>query len=241
MKRILALLLMAVLLLTAAAAEELALSPALEAKMRAMEAIREKYGFTNEVLGMFTLYVTQEEASFCVKAMPNNYLPVDRIGEYTVTLTAKAAQVAWTLDDQDPALWQSDALDSPCWGVRQLDQIRLSYGVGLDKYLPEDYQPSPMPPEYGTLTFRLQAPQDSDLPLAQAEALADAAIALVYSMPQADVRALDHTLDPDLLLASDGTRLWRITYADMERCFSVLINTATGEVFDIVLTTGGNG
>ena len=241
MKRILSLLLVLALLLPVALAEEITLSPALQAKKLALDAIKEKYGFTNDTFGLFTLYVTTEKAGAHVRLIPNSYLPIDRIGEYEVAVSDGRAAASWTHDDQDPAYWQSDIMDSPCWGAKQLNVIRLSCGEGLDEYLPDNYAPAPMPPEYGGLTFALSAPQDSDMSQTEAMHLADAAIGQVYGLPAEEISFLDHDMEPDMLVTSKGQRLWNFIFADAERCFIVYIDAATGEAFDVALTTGGNG
>ena len=241
MKKWMLMMLCIALLTPAVLAEEVVISPALEAKRLTIAAMKDKYGFTNDVLGLFYMYVTQEEDAVCVRLLPAEYLPADIVGQYEVVITGGQAEAAWSHDDQNPMYWQSDILDSPCWGARQLNMIRLSSGEGLDLYLPEGYEPDPLPSEYGDLTFERVVFQDGDLPPEEVLSLADTALQLVYNLPPEEIHLLDHDLEPALLLASDGQRLWKISLADPERFFSVLINAATGEVFDVSLSTGGQG
>lgn len=242
MKRMLILALALMLCCSAALAEAPSYSPEMAAKKQAIAAVKDKYGFTTDVFGLFAIYATVEEDHARVQFIPHEYLPVQRIGEYDAVITGDRVQLSWTHDQQDPMYWQSDVLDSPCWGVRQLDAARLSGGGSwLAEYLPEDYEPVPLPSVYGTHAFTLTQTAPEDLPLEEASALADAALADVFGLSPQDVALLDHAIEPDMLLDENGLRLWRLTIADAERCFSVLVNAATGEIFDIVLTTGGNG
>lgn len=240
MKRIWALVLMMLLLLTSALAKEVVLSPQMEAERQAIVALKDEYGLTNDLFGLFVAYVTLEDGGATVHYLPQAYLPVDLVGEYEVRIKGSQVTASWTHDDQDPMFWQSDMLDSPCWGAKQLNQVRLSSAV-LEMFLPADYEPMELPEKHGDLTFEWVEPTVEDIPADEAMAIADGALKAMYSLPQEEIRLLDHTLEPDLLLTSDGQRLWRFSFGDPERFFSVMVDAATGEVFDVTLTTGGNG
>lgn len=240
MKRIFALVLMMLLLMISALAEEAVLSPNVEAERIAVAAMKDKYGLTNDVLGLFTAYVTLTDNGATVRYLPQAYLPANIVGEYEVQIIDGQATPTWTHDDQDPMFWQSDMLDSPCWGAKQLNMVRLSYEVLMD-FLPEDYEPIELPEKHGSLTFEWVESTAENISAAEAMALADAALKAVYNLPQEEIWLLDHTLEPDMLLASDGQRLWRFYFGDPERSFVVMVNAATGEIFDVTITTGGNG
>ena len=240
MKRVLAFVLMMMLLLSSALAEEVVLSPNMEAERIAVAALKDKYGLTNDLFGLFVPYVTATENGTVVKYLPQAYLPARLVGEYEVQIAGGQVMASWTHDDQDPMFWQSDMLDSPCWGAKQLNMVRLSYEVLMD-FLPEDYEPIELPEKHGELIFEWVEPTAEDILAEDALALADAAIRAVYNLPSEEIRLLDHTLEPDMLLASDGQRLWRFFLGDPERSFVVMVNAATGEVFDITLSTGGVG
>ena len=75
----------------------------------------------------------------------------------------------------------------------------------------------------------------------KAMALADAAIADMYGLTVYEVEAMDHDHEIDAILQEDGTKLCRVTITSASRCFYVFINDATGEVYDISFSTGGNG
>lgn len=240
MKRAFAAIVMITLLLTTALAEEAVLSAHVDAERVAVAAMKEKYGLTNDVLGLFTAYVTLTESGATVRYLPAAYLPAPIVGEYEVQIRAGQVTVSWTHDDQDPLFWQSDMLDSPCWGAKQLNQVRLSSAM-LAGFLPADHVPEELPDKYGDLNFEWVEPTAEDLPAESAMALADAAIKAVYNLPAEEIRLLDHTLEPALLLTSDGQRLWRFSFGDPERCFDVMVNAATGEIFAVAIITGGIG
>ena len=240
MKRMLILLLVCLLLIPVALAEEVVLSPNMEAERIAVAALKDKYGLTNDLFGLFVPYVASIENGVIVRYLPQAYLPANNVGEYEVQIIDGQATPTWTHDDQDPMFWQSDMLDSPCWGAKQLNMVRLSYEVLMD-FLPEDYEPIELPEKHGSLTFEWVEPTAEDISAAEAMALGDAALKAVYNLPQEEIRLLDHTLEADMLLASDGQRLWRFYFGDPERSFVVMVNAATGEIFDVTITTGGNG
>lgn len=240
MKRVFAVVLMMMLLMISALAEEAVLSPNVEAERIAVAAMKDKYGLTNDVLGLFTAYVTLTDNGATVRYLPAAFLPAHIVGEYEVQIKDGQATASWTHDDQDPMFWQSDMLDSPCWGAKQLNQVRLSSAVLAD-FIPADYIPVELPDKHGNLTFEWVEPTAEDMPAEEAMALADAAVKAVYNLPPEEIRLLDHTLEPAMLLASDGQRLWRFSFGDPERFFSVMVDAATGKVFDVTLTTGGNG
>ena len=240
MKRMLILLLVCLLLIPVALAEEVVLSPNMEAERIAVAALKDKYALTNDLFGLFVPYVASIENGVIVRYLPQAYLPANIVGEYEVQIIDGQATPTWTHDDQDPMFWQSDMLDSPCWGAKQLNQVRLSSAVLAD-FIPADYIPVELPDKHGNLTFEWVEPTAEDMPAEEAMALADAAMKAVYNLPPEEIRLLDHTLEPAMLLASDGQRLWRFSFGDPERYFDVMVNASTGEIFAVTITTGGNG
>lgn len=240
MKRMLLLLLVGLLTFSTVLAEEVVLCPKVEAERQAIAALKDKYGLTNDLFGLFVAYVTLNDDGAAVHYLPQAYLPAQMVGEYEVRIKGDQITASWTHDDQNPMFWQSDMLDSPCWGAKQLNQVRLSSEVVAD-FLPADYEPMELPEKHGELTFEWVEPTAEDMPAEAAMALADAAIKAVYSLPPEEIRLLYHDMEPDLLLTSDGQRLWRFSFGDPERFFSVMVDAATGEIFDVTLTTGGRG
>lgn len=244
MKRILILLLAALLLTSAALAEAPRYSPEMTALALANTAMREKYGFTWRTLGLFTV-----EIELTDQAAHVNYrtclLPASRIGEYDVTIVDGKAEVAWTHDGQDAALWQSGDPESPCWGASQIVAYLAQGGIERHKWLQpwfaEGEESTDPPSIYDELGCTIAPWADSDLPVQQVREIADAALMDVYAMTVEEVASLDHAVDSVVLVCADGTRLWRLTYSDYESCFYILLHAATGEVFHITHLAGGNG
>lgn len=240
MRRMLLLLLIGLLTFSAAMAKEVVLSPNVEAERQAIVALKDKYGLTNDLFGLFVAYVTLEDGGAAVHYLPQAYLPANLIGKYEVQIKGDQVTASWTHDDYDPMFWQSDMLDSPCWGAKQLNMVRLSSAMLAD-FIPADYEPIELPEKHGNLTFEWVEPTAEDMPAEEAMAMADAAVKAVYNLPPEEIRLLDHTLEPAMLLASDGQRLWRFSFGDPERYFDVMVNASTGEIFAVTITSGGNG
>lgn len=252
MKRMLTLLLAALLLCTAALAEDVTLSPELTAQKLAVAALHEKYGLTMTSLGLFAVDVLSEGGAHIVHYRPHSYLPVTRIGEYTVRVKDNQAEAAWTHDDADAAQWQSADMDSPAWGEKHLQAILEAGGTGwLAPYYISDEEPAQPPSLYDRLAFHRHSADAEELPAAlglekaltrtEALRLADAALTAVYGLTDADVAAMDHDMDAYYLTLTDGRILWDLNIASHSCGFIVLVDAVSGEVFHIDLFTGGNG
>ena len=252
MKRMLTILLAALLLYTAALAEDVALSPELTAQKLAVAALHDQYGLTMTSLGLFAVDVLSEGDARVVHYRPHSYLPVERIGEYTVRVQSGQAEAVWTHDSADAAQWQSADMNSPAWGEAQLQAILAAGGTGwLAPYYTTDEDPAEPPSLYDRLAFHRHSTDAEELPaglglekaLTRTEALrlADAALTAVYGLTDADVAAMDHNMDAYYLTLTDGRVLWDLNIADSSCGFIVLVDAASGEVFHIDLFTGGNG
>lgn len=241
MKRVLTLILTALLLFTVTAlAESPAYTPEMAAQKVAIAAVKVKYGLTTDLLGLFTPQIIITEADTRVAFYPASYLPVDRIGVYEVVLTDSTIDVHWTHDGQDPYLWQSDDIFSEYWGARQLQTCLNVQGIW--RFFVEENQEAFTPHDrLDGVNFTIGTRKDASMYILDAYALADAAVMDMYGLTIYEAEALEHDYEADVLLLEDGTRLWRLTLASPSRCFSVFINDATGEVFDIIFSTSGNG
>lgn len=251
MQRLTAVLLAAVLLCCTAAAEGVALSSNLEAQKVAIAALREKYGLSLDSLGLFTVDVVLEGdvATVCYK--PDLFLPVERIGEYIIRIAGGQVDVAWTHDDKDAALWQSDDPESPAWGAKLLQACLSNDTSWMVPYRSRSEDAVPVVSFYDRLDFNRYYSEADTLPptvagddaltLPQAGEMADAALMEVYGMTGTEVAALDHDMDAYYLDCSGGQVLWELTFADSERCFIILVDALTKEVSHITLITGGNG
>jgi len=241
MKRVLALCLTVLLLFTVTALAE---APVYTQEMRvqkiAIAAIKVKYGLTTDMIGLFYPEITQTENGTWVAFYPSGVLPVDRIGVYEVVITDQDVVVQWTHEDKDPYLWQSDDLFSECWGAAQL-QICLDV-QGIWSFFTDENQEWYNPPaRLDNVEFTIGTRKDAFMRASKVTALADAAVRDMYGLTVYEVDAMDHDHEMDLLLLPDGMRLWRVTISSASRCFTVFINDATGAVFDVIFSTGGNG
>ena len=230
------------------AAAVLTYGPEASAKKLATQAMYDTYGFDRSCLGLFKVDAEQTDEGVHVHYEAWNFLPRDRVGEYTVLVADGQTSITWTHDDKDAALWQSGEMDAPYWGVKQLQAYLAVDPLERDGW---------MEPYMATTTATVQpaatpdpafitewAPEDriaSDLPLAQAQAYADAALADVYGMTEAEVAGLDHDVDARIVVSVDGQRCWSITYGDAEGMYAILMDASTGEIIDVDLSTGGNG
>ncbi len=244
-------LLMAMLLLCSAAlAQSVSLSPELAAQKLAIAALRDKYGVTRDSLGLFSVDVEKGADALIVYFRPDIFLPVERIGEYVIRVSGGEAEASWTHDDKDAALWQSGDPESPAWGEKQLQLCLANDTSWMAPYLSGDAELVYPPVMYDRFVFERFYSEADTLPptaaeealtLPQARKLADAALMDVYAMTEEEVAALDHDVEAYYLLCTDGRILWEVTLADSERCYIVLIDAVTEEVFHITLATGGNG
>ena len=240
-----------VLMLTfAAVAEELRLSPGLAAQKQAIAALQEKYGLSRDSLGLFSVDVEAEGEAVVICFRPDCFLPADRVGEYVIRVAGESADAAWTHDDKEPALWQSGDPESPVWGEKQL-QLCLNNDTSWLAAYRSDGMEGPVPPDiYDRLSYKRFPSEADSLPsmvaeeallLPQARDLADAALMAVYAMTEDEVAALDHEMDADYLVCDDGRIMWEVAFADSERCYIILVDAITAEVFHITLASGGNG
>lgn len=94
MKRMLALLLTAILMMTSASglAESPRYSAVLQAEKLAIAAMYVQYGFTVETLGVFTMTSTQEDNGFHV-SFQSEVLPYDRVGRYDAKVAGNKANL----------------------------------------------------------------------------------------------------------------------------------------------------
>lgn len=118
---ILVMALILVLLAATALAVGLSRSARYDAQKAARAAFMEKYGITQDTIGIFWPEMTEKDGVWTVTFAPNKF-DLDAIGTYTVVIgPEKEPVVRWSHDDMDPAAWQSGALDAPAWGYKQLE------------------------------------------------------------------------------------------------------------------------
>lgn len=226
----------------ALAAVVLNYSPAVSAKKLAVQTMCDTYGFDRDTLGLFKVDVKENDQCTHVYFLPNEFLPVERIGEYDVHIADGKAEVRWTHGGTDSAIWQSGDPNAAVWGAKQLAAYLAAgpneRGDWLEPYMTTATVLPMATPE--TMVSPDTQPKTGDLPLAQAMAFADAALMDVYGMTEAEVAGLDHDVYASVIVENDR-RVWDITYGDSEGTYSVHLDAETGEILDIGMSTGGNG
>lgn len=238
LKACLALCAACMLLCSAALADAPAYSPELTAAKAAIGALYDQYGFTAEMLGMFTMTVAAEEEATRVHFV-SPMLPLGRAGEYEVTIRGDQVEASWTHDDKDASLWASGSLDCPYWGAKQLQACldTESYIFGQDGDLPEY-----VPDQYESLDMVVFTPEKDELPAKEKYALARAAMADVYGLSDKTMSSLESLFGEErILICGDGRRLMEVTIAGKDLCCHVLVDTDTDEIFWLQLSSGGNG
>jgi len=253
MKKFVAIVLAVMLMLSATvavAATMVTYSPEAAAKKLAVQAMCNTYGFDRNTLGLFKMEVVENGHQTLVHVQVQEFLPLERIGEYLVTIENGDAIATWTHDDKDASLWKTGNPDSPVWGAKQMAAY-LNTDPGardqwLAPYLPTtepvaaEASSTPTPGVYDVDAEPDTAHKTNELTLAQAQAYADAALVDMFGMNEAEVASLDHELDA-YVLENAGRRFWNITYADSEAVYYVYLDAVTGEIIDIGMSTGGNG
>lgn len=217
------------------------------AKKLAVQAMYDTYDFDRHTLGLFKMTVVEEEQCINVYFMPHEFLPVERIGEYDVSIIGEKGEAHWSYDGKDDGQWQSGELDAPYWGVKQLEAYLAvdpgersewlkPYLVEVEVVLPAV---TPAVSENESETGIHQ--KTGDLTLEQAQAYADAALMDVYGMTETEVAAIDHEVYSYIMVDEEGNRVWNLTYGDGEAMYYILLDASSGEIIDIGMSTGGNG
>lgn len=256
MKKWIIIVLAAMLMLSttvAVAAAMVTYSPVAHAKKLATQAMCDTYGFDRNTLGLFKMEVAEEGQQTLVYVQAQEFLPLERVGEYLVTIVDGTATATWTHDDKEASLWQTDNPDSPVWGVKQLASYLNTDPSARDQwlapYLPTTEPvapvntlptPTPIPAVYNVNPAPDPTPKANELTLAQAKAYATAALVDMFGMTEAEVAALDHSFD-FYGIGKAERHIWNITYADSEAVYYVCLDAVTGEIIDIGMSTGGNG
>lgn len=245
MKRILALMFTLMLLCSAALADAPSYSPALAAQKLAIHAMCEKYGFSAETLGVFSVLTTQQDSAYTFR-FQSAFLPASRVGEYTAIVKGEDVTLTWTHDGTNIDHSTGDP-DCAVWGPSQI-KAYLAVDSGerylwTAPYFANDGDSFPEPETSVWLELELsKVPKKvSDLPVKEARAIADAALMDVYGLTAEAVAALDHSVNTETVASNDGRRFIDLTFSNPDMCFHILINADTRDVFHIVCGSGGNG
>lgn len=247
MKRILALLLALTMPFSLALAENAApvYSHEVIALKAAIAAIRGQYGLSVTSTGLFFPEFKVAEDHTVITFRSADFMPMDRLGEYTVTITDNQVEVSWTHDDKDPQLWQSGDPESPCWGDKQM-QAYFDQGIGDRDLWAEKY----MDPAQGEVDFpdlldvmeHTFIPTKRDaIPIDALRVLGKQTLMDVYDLTAEEISAMDTWVEPGIIQTADGNQYWHLTYADVYGNFTLLIDVQTHTIFQLRLFTGGRG
>lgn len=245
MKRMLALMLTAILMMTSASvlADTPRYSAVLQAEKLAIAAMYAQYGFTVETLGAFTMTTSQDE-DVCRVSFQSEVLPYDRVGRYDAVVTGNKARLTWSLDGSDPAQLASGDPAALCWGAKQIETY-LAVDIcdrhaWVEPYLSEAAPVIVHSDTWDTLGLT-RLPEDQEQPIPDDLLLAaSAALKDVYALSDTQFDQLDFP-ERDMVTTADGRTCYWLTYPAFDLCFHVLIDAGTQEVLSIDLLSGGNG
>lgn len=247
MKRILALLLALTMTFSLALAENAApvYSQEVIALKSAITAIRGQYGLSVTSMGLFFPQFEVTEDRTVITFRSADFMPMDRLGEYTVTITGNQAEVSWTHDDKDPQLWQSGNPESPCWGDKQM-QAYFDQGIGdrdlwAEKYMDPAQGEVDFPDLLDTIEHTFIPTERDAMPSDALQALGKQTLMDVYDLTAEEITAMDTWLEPGIIQTADGGRYWHLTYADVYGNFTLMIDVQTHTIFKLRLFTGGRG
>ena len=244
MKRLLTLLLSLLLICPAALAEEPDYSPALAAKKLAIAAMYDKYNFTPETLGVFTVAAETAGDVACVHFYCE-FLPYSRVGQYTALIDGAQVNLTWSYDNADPAPLAVYNADTPFWGPRQIE-VYLTVDTGkrhtwLKPYY-ESWEQDVYLPASTWLDMSLERlPDEQTMRPPQAVfTAAQNAIIDVFRLTDAEFARLNYT-SRSTYIDADGKEYYTFTYSELNLCFQVLMDAETNQVIDVTLSSGGNG
>lgn len=113
-----------------AMAAGLLFSPRYEAGKLASKALKEQYGLTDEVLGLFAREISdQGDGRFIVTYSAPAYLPGAQIGQYTVQVNGKQVSAAWSNDGKDT----SGGLLAEAFGMEQLQLLTYDFASTMQQ------------------------------------------------------------------------------------------------------------
>ena len=260
MKKLLAWLL-CLLLPAAALAETPAYAPAVRAQRLAIHAMYEKYGFTPETLGVFSVTAEEQNGAWRIVFL-TDMLPPSRVGQYEAIVTGEDVQLTWSHDGTTADYAAGDP-ECAVWGPGQIAAyLAVDPGVRewwLAPYFPEGEDSSMTAPRKTIpnrallnpraerissvwLALDLQYVPRQEVPSLSDElrAAANAAVQDIYAMTDGQF-ALFAPVTHDMAVAPDGSRYFYLVYPGADMCIQLLMNAETAEIVEIMLMSGGNG
>lgn len=247
MKKLITLILMLMLPVLALAETAPAMAPELNALKTANEALMSRYGLSLPALGLFDAHVDLCGETAIV-TYRGNAVPESLTGAYIVIIAPHGVQPMWT-HDATLVPWQSGDLDSPVWGMPQLQKyLNARATERYDLFAPY------FPAELDSLAaFEAAGGRYYDVTSANHGAadsacvLARRAVIAMYDLPETVAEKLvTYSGDSRLVRYPDNHGEWEVTVHledgnTAETMFWVVIHAETGLILNIVVSAGGVG
>lgn len=239
-------------------------SPAADIINQARTALEQKYGMTPAALGVMFPKAEQAGDQWTVTFLGGG-MPEGLVGEYTVVIKKDAQpEASWSHDNADKALLDSGSLDSPAWGVKQIQKALTDTAAreaAIQKHLKENPDlikhaqglgptPAVENPQDGDRFvqgkhMREGKPGEGDLTQEKALEIAKAALMDEFKLSRETLDRAELT-DAIFLKAVEGDKTaWSLHFyvvdKEVELGLGVLVDAKTGELLNIGITTGGNG
>lgn len=247
MKKLLLILLALLLALPALAEESPRMTPEMEALKTAHAALADRYHLSIDALGLFDTHVDLCGETAIV-TYRGNAVPEALTGTYYVIIAPHGVQPMWT-HDGSLVPWQSGELDSPVWGMPQLQKYLSTSSYErheiFEPYFPADLNTlaafEAAGGSYHDVTGANRSAADS------AKALAKRAVVGMFDLTQsqADMLAV-YAGDTRLVRYPDRHGEWEIMVhledgSPAETCFWIVVHAETGLIQNIVVSSGGVG
>lgn len=247
MKKTVLILLAALLFCTIALAED---GPAMTQELNMIQianaALMERYGLTLPALGLFATH-----ADICGETAIVTYtgsaIPEALTGTYYVIIAPHGVQPLWTFDGS-LVPWQSGELESPVWGMPQLQKyLDTSAYERYDIFVPH------FPDDLSTLAaFEAAGGSYHEVTSSNrgaansARLLAIRAVTAMYDLSEEEAAKLvSWNGDTRLVRYPDRHGEWEVTVymegGTEELIFYVTIHAETGMILNIVVSSGGIG
>ena len=249
MKKLLTLLLCAALLCPVLALADAAprMTPEMDALKAAHEALMSRYGLTLPALGLFDAQVDLCGETAIV-TYRGNAVSEALTGTYYVIIAPHGVQPMWT-HDGSLVPWQSGELESPVWGMPQLQTYlnTSSYARhdAFSPYFPDDLSSLAdflaAGGSYHDVTSANRGAADS------AQALAKRAVVSLFGLTEDEAALLAvNAGDTRLVRYPDNHGEWETMVhledgSAAETCFWVVIHAETGLILNVVISSGGVG
>ncbi|MBR3764144.1 MAG: hypothetical protein IKK57_06290 [Clostridia bacterium] len=224
-----------------------AMSPELYALQTAHAVLMERYSLTIEALGLFDTHV-DVCGETAVVTYRGNAVPEALTGAYIVIIAPHGVQPMWT-HDGSLVPWQSGDLASSVWGMPQLEKyLRTSSYERYDAFTP--YFPDDLDSLDDFLaaggSYHEVSSANRDA-ANSARALAKAAVTAMFSLTEEEAAQLvSYADDARLVRYPDNHGEWEVMLhwengSPAEVSFWVVIHAETGEVLNLVVSSGGVG